>query len=135
MTWRQLGRARLIAKRLGQLEELLAGYRTLQESLERANAPAQSPSVRSKLEMLVTKILATEEKIHALKVELEAAQIKLRIELERENYEEPLQTILILRYVECQTWTQIVQATNLSRQWVYALHKKYAATLALHVKY
>ena len=133
MTKRELVAVRRITYEIRRQEEYLIGLRELMASMELQMQSGRSSATSRRVEILTLKIIAAEERLQWLLERLDAAKVDLQIQITKETYD-PLKRILILRYVACWTWTRISKDTGLSRQWIYALHKKYLATLALHVK-
>ena len=135
MTRNELRQVYRLRMRIAQQEEYLIGLRELKQSTERSLSPGgNNPQGSKRVESIVIKIVSAEEKLQWLYEQLDVAKSALRACITAAISDRTLQRVLILRYVECLTWTEISKATELSRQWVYQLHKKYLETLALHVK-
>ncbi|MBR6711928.1 MAG: hypothetical protein IKI76_02925 [Selenomonadaceae bacterium] len=132
MTRAELTTVRRLWIEIIQQEEYLIGLRGLLWSMERSLKAGRSNVTGRKVERMVLKILDEEERLQWLYERLDGAKKRLRAQIEDEVEDMTLRRLLILRYVERQTWTQISTAMKLSRQWVYVLHKKYLQTLALH---
>lgn len=124
-------RVRRLTLEIMQQEEYLIGLRGLCSSMERAIKSGSRTYKGRQVEQLVLKIVAAEEKLQWQNERLAEEEKWLRARITAAVSELTTRRMLILRYVERQTWTQISKTMGLSRQWLYQLHKK---TLALHVK-
>lgn len=123
---------RRLRRAIARQADYLHGLRDLMSNLENLLKEGRSTTIGKQVEALVTKIVAAEEKLQWLEERLEMARSVLRACIVIAIADEPLQRILILRYVQCLTWTQISKDTGLSRRQVYRLHKKFASQLDAH---
>ncbi|MBQ6759391.1 MAG: hypothetical protein IJP42_09985 [Selenomonadaceae bacterium] len=132
MTRAELTTVRRLWIEIIQQEEYLIGLRGLLWSMERSLKAGRSNVTGRKVERMVLKILDEEERLQWLYERLDGAKKRLRAQIEDEVEDMTLRRLLILRYVERQTWTQISEGLDKSRREIYRMHKKFASQLDAH---
>lgn len=125
ITMKDLGAVRAIKLEVEAYEILL---RRVETSLASLTALAQrfpnAKTFRNKIELLTLKKLSYEERIEKLRGRLEETALALATRICQEVEDETAQTLLLLRYVECLSWTQVAERMNYDRRYVFKLHKK-----------
>ena len=132
MTKAQLMTVRRLWIEIVQQEEYLIGLRQLRWSMERSLRAGRAHVTGRKVERLVLKILDEEERLQWLYERLDGAKKRLRAQIEDEVEDMTLRRLLILRYVERLTWTEIARGLDKSRREIYRMHKKFASQLDAH---
>ena len=132
MTRAELTTVRRLWIEIIQQEEYLIGLRGLLWSMERSLKAGRSNVTGRRVERMVLKILDEEERLQWLYERLDGAKKRLRAQIEDEVEDMTLRRLLILRYVERQTWTQISEGLDKSRREIYRMHKKFASQLDAH---
>ena len=132
MTRAELTTVRRLWIEIIQQEEYLIGLRGLLWSMERSLKAGRSNVTGRKVERMVLKILDEEERLQWLYERMDGAKKRLRAQIEDEVEDMTLRRLLILRYVERQTWTQISEGLDKSRREIYRMHKKFASQLDAH---
>lgn len=132
MTRAELMTVRRLAIEILQQEEYLIGLRGLLCSMERSLKSGRSNVTGRKVERMVLKVLDEEERLQWLYERLDGAKKRLRAQIEDEVEDMTLRKILILRYVERQSWTEIARGLDKSRREIYRIHKKLASQLDAH---
>ena len=89
-------------------------------------------TVKSRVEEVALKIIAAETELDALQKEFVQAKEQLINQILGEIDEPVLQTLLILRFVNLMTWTQIARQMNYDRRWLFRRHKEFLATSCHH---
>ena len=131
MTRQELFKVRSLAHKINQHEKYLRGLRELIDNAERLMG-AMTGMTSRKVETLTVKIISTEEKLKNLRGQLDDSKRELLEKILAEYDEPELQTMLILRYVECLTWSQIAAQMNMSRRNVYRLNQNFIRHLDAH---
>jgi len=124
MTWRELLAVKRMQRVIARQEEYLRGLRELQESQERLLSMAKPLGYRSRLEGFVIKIMAAEEHLANLRGVMDEVKRRLREKITSET-QGLLREVLIVRYVECLTWTAAAEQLQVPRTIIYRLHKKF----------
>ncbi|MBR0103067.1 MAG: hypothetical protein IJQ01_06175 [Selenomonadaceae bacterium] len=132
MTKAELMTVRRLAIEILQQEEYLIGLRGLLCSMERSLKSGRSNVTGRKVERMVLKILDAEERLQWLYERLDGAKKRLRAQIEDEVEDMTLRRLLILRYVERLSWTEIARGLDKSRREIYRIHKKFASQLDAH---
>lgn len=132
MTRAELMQVRRLWIEILQQEEYLIGLRGLLSSMERSLKSGRSNVTGRKVERMVLKVLDEEERLQWLYERFDGAKKRLQAQIQDEVEEPTLRKILILRYVERQTWTEIARGLDKSRREIYRMHKKFASQLDAH---
>lgn len=132
MTRAELTTVRRLWIEIIQQEEYLIGLRGLRLSMERSLKAGRSNVTGRKVERMVLKILDAEERLQWLYERLDGAKKRLRAQIEDGVSDRTLRKILIFRYVERQSWTEIAEGLDKSRREIYRMHKKFASQLDAH---
>ena len=125
MTKAELNKVRRYRRKVTAQEDYLIGLRGLRTTAERVMTIGRSNVPSKRVESLVIKIVAAEEKLQWMYEELERLCDELGRRLFDEVLEMRLYNILTLRYVECLTWTEIAKRLGISRRRIYDSHQKY----------
>lgn len=86
-------------------------------------------TVKSRVEAVALKTIIAETKLDDLQKEFLQAKERLTNQILDEIDEPTLQTLLILRFVNLMTWTQIARQMNFERSWVFRCYQKFSNTL------
>ena len=132
MTKAELMTVRRLWIEIVQQEEYLIGLRGLLSSMERSLKAGRATVTGKKVEAMVIKVMNAEEYLQWLYERYDAAKEKLRASIREEVTDKTLRKILILRYVERLSWTEISKALDKSRREIYRIHKKFASQLDAH---
>lgn len=109
---------------LRQTETALANMIPIRDGLPRATP------LTSRIERLTVQRLAYLETIDGLSERLKEAATELATRICLEVPDELGQTLLLLRYVECLSWTQVAERMSYARRHCFRLHKKIIMSLA-----
>lgn len=125
ITMRELGAVRAIKMELEAYEILL---RRVETSLASLTALEQrfpnAKNFKNKIELLTLKKLSYKERLENLRGRLEETAYDVATRICQEFEDDSAQTLLLLRYVECLSWTQVAERMNYDRRYVFKLHKK-----------
>ena len=120
MTAGELNSVRNLATQIRTLEKTLHGLRMLATNLTPLlDGMPHDTTVKSRVEEVALKIIAAETELDALQKEFTQAKEQLINQILGEIDEPVLQTLLILRFVNLMTWTQITRQMNYERSWVF----------------
>lgn len=88
----------------------------------------KAQALAAKVESLTLRKLHLEAELARLRDQIEAAAINLATSICQEFDDETAQVLLLLRYVECLSWTKVAERMNYDRRYVFKLHKKTLAS-------
>lgn len=109
-------KAKALAKKIETLRDAQQNIVPVMDGL-----PKSHGKENSRLEEMATRIMTLEEELNAVKAEQVAAAVDLTFEIiERVPY--PMTNILILRYVGCRKFAQIISEFNWTEPHIYRLH-------------
>ena len=124
-------RAKEFLSRVGRIERRLKWKKTQVESLrdlasgcsaQISDMPRSDSPNLQRLETLVCKIADMDAAIKQDKADLAAAKIDLALMICRVP-NELQQAILTARYMECKTWSTVIEETGISRSGVFSHHE------------
>lgn len=84
--------------------------------------------IKSRVEAIALKTIMAEGELAALREEYLQAKVKLTSQILDEVEDPTNQTLLILRFVELKTWTQVAQLMHVDRRWLFRRYKKFATS-------
>ena len=114
---------RRLRGQLRRQEEYLKGLREIVTGLETLMTASKSTPLGNRVEGLVVKILTCEALIKELRAEISETIPAIADELDR--LDDPLKTLLKLRYVDGLSWKKISRALRMPRVEVLSLHEKF----------
>lgn len=131
MRLEELNAVRSLKMRLTEAQEGLRRTETALKSMVpiRDGLPRTTP-LTSRIERLTVQRLAYLETIDGLSERLKEAAVELATLICLEVPDELGQTLLLLRYVECLSWSQVAERMSYARRHCFRLHKKIITSLA-----
>ncbi len=132
LTREEIMAVRKVLKQIRKQEEYLAGLKALKVSMERQVSRGHSGTPSSKIEGLIVKIMMAEGKLAQLQARRFQEQELLTEKILEQDYSALIQAMLIYRYAECLTWTEISEIMQMGRRRLYELNKKFIAHLDAH---
>ena len=126
MTLEDLNSCRALQIRIGTVTNHLAGLRLSAENLVPIlDGMPHSKEAKSRVERIALEIIEDECELTALRSEYELAQARLTDKILLEVSDPVIQTLLVLRYVECYSFRETARRINYSLQQVFRLHEEY----------
>ena len=126
MTLEDLNSCRALQIRIGTVTNHLAGLRLSAENLVPIlDGMPHSKEAKSRVERIALEIIEDECELTALRSEYELAQARLTDKILLEVSDPVIQTLLVLRYVECYSFRETARRINYSLRQVFRLHEEY----------
>ena len=126
MTLEELNSCRAIKIRISTVSNHLAGLRVSAENLVPIlDGMPHSKEAKSRVERIALEIIEDECELTALRSEYELAQARLTDKILLEVSDPVIQTLLVLRYVECYSFRETARRINYSLRQVFRLHEEY----------
>lgn len=126
MTRTELNSVRELHKKICGLEENLRAWKVCAENIVPVlDGLPKSQFIKSRVERITTAIIDTEQQITKLREQLNETKLTLATQIFREFKEPMLQTLLILRYVECLSYKEVSRRMGLSLRHTYRLHENF----------
>ncbi|MBR6888699.1 MAG: hypothetical protein IKN16_09680 [Selenomonadaceae bacterium] len=136
MTEQELNSVRELKKRIRDLEKHLQALRLSAENIVPVlDGLPHSTEVKSRVEKIALRLVESERELTTLNEKLMLAKVHLLDKILRQVDEPALQTLLVLRYVECLSFKETARRMRITLRHLYRLHKKFlkmspACTLA-----
>lgn len=126
MTLEDLNSCRALQIRIGTVTNHLAGLRLSAENLVPIlDGMPHSKEAKSRVERIALEIIEDECELTALRSEYELAQARLTDKILLEVSDPVIQTLLVLRYVECYSFRETARRINYSLRQVFRLHETF----------
>lgn len=122
----ELTLVRDLKARIVLAEKRLNSFRMVASNLVpiRDDMPKGS-SVKSRVEEAALRIIQAESELKCLQEEFVQAKEHLVNRILDEIDDPTLQTLLLLRFVQLKTWTQVSRQMNFDRRWIYRLYQSF----------
>ena len=125
MTEQELNAVRELNKKIRDVERHLQSLRIAAENLVPVlNGLPHSKGAKSRVEKIALDIVATERELVSLQEHLPLTKAELADKILHEVNAPDLQTLLVLRYVECLSFEKIARQMKSSLRHIYRLHGK-----------
>ena len=126
MTEEELNGARELRKKIRDLERHLQELRMSAENLVPIlDGLPHSSEAKSRVEKIALMIVEDERKLTSLNVTILLAKSELADKILCEVNEPILQTLLVLRYVECLSFEKTARRMRITLRHVFRLHEKF----------
>ena len=126
MTLEELNSCRALKIQIGTVTNHLSGLKLSAENLVPIlDGMPHSKEAKSRVERIALEIIEDECELTALRSEYELAQARLTDKILLEVSDPVIQTLLVLRYVECYSFRETARRINYSLRQVFRLHEEY----------
>lgn len=126
MTEQELNSVRELKKRIRDLEKHLQALRLSAENIVPVlDGLPHSTEVKSRVEKIALRLVESERELTALNEKLMLAKVHLLDKILRQVDEPALQTLLVLRYVECLSFKETARRMHFTLRYVFKLHTKF----------
>lgn len=126
MTEQELNGVRELRNKICVLERRLQELRTSAENLVPIlDGLPHSSEAKSRVEKIALMIVEDERELTALNEAILLARSELADKILREVDEPTLQTLLVLRYVECLSFKETARRMKITLRHLYRLHEKF----------
>lgn len=124
-----LNSVRKLKVKIADLERHLQALRLSAENLVPIlDGMPRATDIRSRVETISVKILTEEQNINDLREELVKAKVKLLRRILDEISDPLIQTLLVLRYVECLSFRKIAARMHYTLRQIFRLHENFLKT-------
>ena len=126
MTEKELNAVRELKKQIRDIERHLQALRLSAENLVPIlDGLPHSSEAKSRVEKIALMIVSDERELTSLNEKFLLAKAELLDKILRSVDEPSLQTLLVLRYVECLSFKEIARRMRFTLRHLYRLHEKY----------
>ena len=126
MTEKELNVVRELKKQIRDLERHLQSLRISAENLVPIlDGLPHSTEVKSRVEKLALMIIEDERELDTLREKILLAKSELLDKILREIDEPSIQTLLVLRYVECLSFKETARRMHFTLRYIFKLHTKF----------
>ena len=126
MTEKELNGVRELRNKICILERRLQELRTSAENLiPIIDGLPHATEAKSRVEKITLMIVANERELTALNEKMTAARSELADKILREVDAPILQTLLVLRYVECLSFKETARRMHFTLRYIFKLHTKF----------
>ncbi|MBR3746219.1 MAG: hypothetical protein IKN27_04580 [Selenomonadaceae bacterium] len=126
MIGKELNTVHELKKKIRDVERRLQSLRTAAENLVPVlNGLPHSKGAKSRVEKIALDIVATEHELELLRGQMPLMKSELADKILHEVNAPDLQTLLILRYVECLSFNEIARRMKYGLRHIFRLHEKF----------
>ena len=126
MTEKELNSVRKLKKRIRDLEWRLQALRTAADNIVPVlDGLSHSSEAKSRVEKIALDLIETERELNNSRAQIILTKSELADKILREVEDTTLQTLLILRYVECLSFKETARRMHFTLRHLYRLHEKF----------